>query len=511
MWGWILLQVWLGGSWGTSSSTWQSYGTELRKSSGLNALRAFCQVLNGATIAGLPYQDDNPRAAGWGDSLISACISTENAPALYVHFAYQRGGLMDPPENNDTLRLWGLQADGTWQILWDTVGTGQADSFFFQRTLRLEGTAWRHPCLRLKWTTYGSLYGAYDNWLIAYTAVTADSILPGAYWHSIPRTYWGTYGILPAYLATRVRDSILTTFLGPPGENVSLTHEQESTPFSRTVGLTGNIDTLRWPPPQATPADTLYRLSLRYTLLPTGETWTDTTAIGPWLGYDDDEMEQGYGLSVANRPFLQVFELDTLVAIDRVALRFFPIPTQVGKPFQLGIWLLDAGSEPVYLRFHRVALDSVGGGFVTYPLDTLLWVQGQVGVGLIQADNLPLGIGWDASYRGKPVVYRDSAGSWVPSRKMGCLMVRLGLVPQSVLSLVSPKEGPSPWRLAPVPVRAGALLEVLGAYPEKLTVWTPAGLYMTDITAPLTQAPAQPGLYLVRDRWGRTQKLLVLP
>jgi hypothetical protein len=62
-----------------------------------------------------------------------------------------------------------------------------------------------------------------------------------------------------------------------------------------------------------------------------------------------------------------------------------------------------------------------------------------------------------------------------------------------------------------VPVRAGALLEVLGAYPEKLTVWTLAGLYVTDITAPLTQAPAQPGLYLVRDRWGRTQKLLVLP
>jgi hypothetical protein len=95
---WVLLQVWLGGSWGVGGPAWQSYGTQLRKSSGLNAPRALVQVLNGADSKDFPYQTDNPRAAGWGDSLVSPCLNTENAPKLYVHFAYQRGGLMDPPK-----------------------------------------------------------------------------------------------------------------------------------------------------------------------------------------------------------------------------------------------------------------------------------------------------------------------------------------------------------------------------------------------------------------------------
>jgi hypothetical protein len=508
---WVLLQVWLGGSWGVGGPAWQSYGTQLRKSSGLNAPRALVQVLNGADSKDLPYQTDNPRAAGWGDSLVSPCLNTENAPKLYVHFAYQRGGLMDPPESNDTLRLWGLRADGTWQVLWDTIGTGQVDSTFLEHTLQLEDSVWRHRCFRLRWAVYGSIYGAYDNWLLAYTAVTADSLLSGTYWRFIPRTYWGRYGIVPHYLADRIRDSLVTAVMGAPGEVGVFTYQQPNGTFLKTVSLSGGIDTVRWPPILGPFADTLSQMELRYECLPTNELWVDTTAVGRWIGYDDGEMEQGYGLSVANRAFIQVFQLDTLVALDRVAIRFFPVPTQVGRPFQLGIWLLAEGRDPVYLRFHRVSLDTAGGGFVEYPLDTVLWVRGRIGVGFIQADNQPLGVGWDGSYREEPVVYRDSAGFWVPSRKEGCLMVRLGLVPQSLLGLSGVGEPRGGWWLRPVPARAGMPVQLCGQWAGEITLWSTEGKMLRRIAQETFEAPSTPGVYLVQDALGRTYKLLVLP
>jgi len=511
IWGLTALQIWLGGSWGVPGSSWQSYGTQLRKSSAINAPRAFVMVLNGADARNLPYQIDNPRTAGWTDSLLSPCLNTESAPSLFVHFAYQRGGLMDAPEADDTLRLWGLRSDSTWQVLWDTVGTGQADTTFWERTLRLEDPAWRHPCFRLRWAAYGSTYGAYDNWLLAYTAVTADSLLTGAYWQSIPRVYWGRYGIVPAYLAEQIQDSLLTTITGLPGNNVLLTHQRSDATLTRSLTLSGGSDSVRWPSLQGPFPDTLSRIELLYKIEPTDELWPDTTTVGPWLGYEDGEMEQGYGLSVSNRAFIQVFELDTLVAMDRVAIQFFPVPTQVGKPFQLGVWLLSERQDPVYLRFQRIQLDSVGGGFVEYLLDTVLWVQGRVGVGFIQADNMPLGVGWDGSYAGETVVYRDSAGVWVPSRKQGCLMMRLGLVPQRLLSLTSGPEQIAGWWLAPVPVRAGATVQIGGSYRGVLSVWSLQGMRLGEVSGGTFQAPMQAGMYFVRDDQGCTQKLLVVP
>lgn len=511
IWGLIALQVWLGGSWGMPGPPWQSYGTQLRKSSAIKAPRAFVMVLNGADARGFPYLPDNPRAADWTDSLLSPCLNTENAPVIYVHFAYQRGGLMDAPEANDTLRLWGLRRDGVWQALWDTVGTGQTDTAFQERTLRLQDRIWRHGCFRLRWAVYGSTYGAYDNWLLAYTAVTADSLLEGAYWRSIPRTCWGRYGIVPGYLAERIRDSLVTTLTGPPGVEVLLTHRRPDGTFTQRITLSGTVTEVRWPSLSGPFPDTLSRIEMLYEASPMNEVWPDTTAVGPWMGYDDGEMEQGYGLSVSNRAFIQVFELDSLVALDRVAIQFFPLPTQVGKPFQLGVWLLDEGTEPVYLRFQRVKLDSTGGGFVEYPLDTVLWVRGRVGIGFIQADNQPLGVGWDGSYMGGPVVFRDSGGVWVPSRKQGCLMVRLGLIPQRLLGLTSVQTQMPGWWLAPVPVSVGAAMQVGGQYAGELSLWNLQGVMLEKISGRTFQAPTEAGMYLVRDAQGRTRKLLVLP
>ncbi|GIV25256.1 MAG: hypothetical protein KatS3mg026_0948 [Bacteroidia bacterium] len=95
---WVWLQLFpLTAEWGETSPVWTFYGAEIRKTSAYQAPRAFCLLLNGANRSGLPYQTDNPRLSGYADSAQSPCIAPPQLP-VWVSFAYQRGGLMDPPE-----------------------------------------------------------------------------------------------------------------------------------------------------------------------------------------------------------------------------------------------------------------------------------------------------------------------------------------------------------------------------------------------------------------------------
>ncbi len=504
----VLLQLW-SYSWGASGPSWQQYGADLRKTSASSAPRAYVMRLNGAQAADLPYISDNPRSVGWADSLVSPCLDTRFYDTVYIRFAYQRGGYCEPPEPDDTLRLWGLDQDGVWRVVWQATGSGQADTSFATVTLALSDTVWRHACFRLRWSAWGSLYGAYDNWLLAYTAVGPDSTASEPHFVRIPRTYWRPYSVGPASQANQA-DSLFTLVSGPAGLTVKLLRVVNASAVSQLLACTGGIDTVWWPPlPNL--GETRYDVVWQIERL-SGEvieSWLDTTALGPYYGYDDDEMERGYGLVIADRPFFQVFDLDTMVTADKVAIRFFPVPTQVGKSFQLGIWDLEAGGAPVYLRFHRIRLDSITGGFVDYALDTVLRLTGRVGVGFIQADNAPLGIGWDGSYEGATVVFRDSAGQWVPSRQRGCLLVRLGLGAGNAALAWGPQ--PRNWYLQPIPVSRGGRVRVVGRAAGSLRVIDGMGRQIASWEASEVVAPDQPGLYWVVDQIGGGQLLWVLP
>lgn len=162
VWGQVVLSL----PWGEPRTRdfWQLYGAELRKTSAYNAPHAYTLLLNGANQFGLPYQTDNPRLSGLGDSAVCGCIPLDSIGPVFISFAYQAGGRMEPPEIDDTLTLWGIDAAGEWRPLWQTQGTGIAETVFTAVNLFLEDAQWLHPCFRLKWTVWGSTYGAYDNW-----------------------------------------------------------------------------------------------------------------------------------------------------------------------------------------------------------------------------------------------------------------------------------------------------------------------------------------------------------
>lgn len=504
----IFGQIAAGLPWGEvrNRDFWQLYGAELRKTSAYNAPHAYTLLLNGADVYGLPYQVENPRLSSWGDSAVSGCIRMDSIGPAYVSFAYQRGGRMEPPEVDDTLTLWGLDADGQWVPLWQAQGIDIAETTFTTVHLPVQEARWLHPCFRLKWTVWGSTYGAYDNWHVAYTLIRRDTLPLRPVWMSLPRIYDEKYGIwgtdhIPAPVGAIVSgDGLLEV-------ESSVRFAGQELQRRRSIPPPGG-ETLFVQLPSGIPAG---RYPLEW-ILTWGIVRPDTLHLVDTLilessiwGYDDGEMEAGYGLRQLNRAFCQVFHIDTAQRLSRVGVRFFAVPTQYGKPFQLGIWDMAEGIRPLYLRFERILIDSVGG-WQWFEIDTLLIVRGEIGVGFIQADNQPLAAGWDASCAGFSRVRVESAGGWIPSQIEGCMMVRIELTPPvTALSVpFSPRASSTMWG------RAGEPIAFSPEVSAPVMVWSADGR-LVERTATGSISLAVPGLYVCTDARGQVWRLVIMP
>ncbi|MCX8112225.1 MAG: hypothetical protein N3E49_03370 [Bacteroidia bacterium] len=505
IWGQVALHL----QWGDprSQAFWRLHGAELRKSSAYDAPHAYTLLLNGADIHGFPYQTDNPRLSGLGDSAVCGCIRMDSIGPAFISFSYQRGGRMDPPESDDTLTLWGLNFQGQWLPLWQALGADVADTTFTSVNLFIGDPQWLHPCFRLKWSVWGSTYGAYDNWHIGYTLIRLDTstFLPA--WVKLPRIYDRRYGIWG--VGYGLSDSVYGLASSHGFSDIEVEVQGLGQRLVRGVlpssGVTESIYVKL--PSIDVPGIYPLRWILRWTgTVPDSVVLMDTIKIdlNTW-GYDDNEMESGYGVRQVNRSFCQVFRIDTNARIVRVGARFFPVPTQYGKPFQLGVWNVSDGMRPIYLKFERIIMDSVGG-WQWFAIDTPLVVRGEVGIGFIQADNQPLAIGWDASCTEPNRVVIEAAGGWSPSQIEGCMMLRVELS-SAVMTLERASEKPSPLTIT---VRAGETIPLVEGVRWPVSIWSMDG---RQLCRELNEAVRiyHPGLFVCIDAGGRSWRLHVVP
>ncbi|MGQ9863846.1 MAG: hypothetical protein ACUVRD_05120 [Bacteroidia bacterium] len=415
---------------------WQAQGIEIGVKVAYHPPTGLYAVLNGADTAGIPYQFLEPRSVGWGDALTSPCVNLSLSPSdtIYLLLACQRGGYMDPPEADDTLAIE-VQYDSSWVRVFSLQGTGRADTAFSWVSVPV-----RMPqgCVRFRFRVWGSLAGAFDNWLIGPCALYAGpptSVPVGLHWKELYRRWWTPYTAVP-FWAVRRLSAAQDLGVGKgslPSQLVRATLSVGQVPVVKSFFLRGDT-LLPWQPNWDTYTDS-FRVYVEGRIQ--GQeifTLRDSFEIGRFYAYDEGYWHAGYGLSRSFASVVQEFYLDTLVYVTSIDIAFFPTPANRGKAFRLVIYDPMRPDTPLYARFENVRWGTTASLFTRYRIEKAFPWQGRLWVGIQQADDRPIGIGWD--YRMPVRVFRDSSGTWIPSRLAGGMLVRLGVAQEDTSAML---------------------------------------------------------------------------
>ncbi|MEN8248809.1 MAG: T9SS type A sorting domain-containing protein [Bacteroidota bacterium] len=131
-------------------------------------------TFDGVDANGNPYSALN--TDGPVDSLVSRPIDLTQVPqhlqgTVYLSFFFQKGGLGNQPEPNDSLQLFFLKSDTTWQKMWPLVGDNIPDdpTIFTEKLVHVpDDTIFFHENFQFMFKAIGRQNGWFDNWNIDY-------------------------------------------------------------------------------------------------------------------------------------------------------------------------------------------------------------------------------------------------------------------------------------------------------------------------------------------------------
>lgn len=502
LWGQLLWKEDFTGS--LTAKGWQAQGIEVGIKVAYRPVTGLYAVLNGADTAGIPYQPQDLLSRGWGDVFTSPCVNlTSINDTIYFLFAYQRGGYMDPPELDDTLAVE-VESNSNWVRVVSFQGTGSADTEFTWVTIPLSAP---QGCLRFRFRVWGSLAGAFDNWLIGPCALYGSfptTVPVGLHWKELYRRWWNPYTAVPFWAVGRLST---TQELGVgkgtlPAQQVTATLSVNQTSSFKSLFLQGDT-LLTWQPTWSTYPDSFEvyvegRIQGQETFI-----LRDSFGIGRFYAYDEGYWHVGYGLSRSFASVVQEFNLDTLVYVKEVDIAFFPTPTNRGKAFRLVIYDPMQPDTPLYARFENVRWGTQRSLFHRYSIEKPFPWQGRLWVGIQQADDKPIGIGWD--YRMPVRVFRYSSGVWIPSRLPGGMLVRLGVAKEDTTAMLIQgfRRGLFP---NPTPVGEWAFWE---GPPCPFVLYNAQGQEVQrGILEKRLRAPMQKGLYILLTPYGNQRWLI---
>lgn len=151
--------------------------------------------------------------------------------------------------------------------------------------------------------------------------------------------------------------------------------------------------------------------------------------IDSLFALDDGEADVGYGL---NRPrgFAQKYVLQEPDSLMALWVHFVPQIDYVrggslkDKPFTIALWTAPNRDSLVTSEAFNVEYGGIADTFVRYAFSEPISVSGDIWAGIIQLDNVPIGVGLDRTYNNDNIFAWDSSGVWVNSRLEGSLMIR---------------------------------------------------------------------------------------
>lgn len=127
-------------------------------------------TFDGANAVGAPYSfTNNGLSYGPTDTLTSQPIDLSpytTADSVYLSFYWQRKGLGELPDVEDSLRLQFLGPDGTWQTAWKQTG-GVFNNNFTQQFVRVTQPFFSAG-FQFRFQAFGKQSGSFDQWHIDY-------------------------------------------------------------------------------------------------------------------------------------------------------------------------------------------------------------------------------------------------------------------------------------------------------------------------------------------------------
>ncbi len=438
---------------------WADRKVYINSTQAKNPLSTGVATFDGLDDAGFPYHPTNNKSDTLADVLTSKHLNLTGNVNVFLSFYYQSGGWGEPPSADDSLvvEFW-APGDTVWEQVW--ARKGKKMNRFKPAIIAIDSTKWLQNGFQFRFGAYGALNGAFDVWNIDYVLMAAnrnigDSIVQDpAFSEPLPSFVKGFENVPWFHFKNSILKDTLNTIYrrnGPtPNPPWSLTKDkhvlrmngnvEQSSPGFINSADPHNVDL---PNPMIidnfNPVAPLASFTLGLTgILPgtkvqpftANDTLERTQPFKNYYAFDDGSAERAYG--VKNRfGSRMAFELTPLQpdTLKGVYFRFAHAGVEATEfTFKIGVWennggmpgkliyMSDSSYIPDYGYYHN--------SFMPYVLDTSVYINGSVFIGMRQNTDQALYVGLDVNTTGTTKLYYGSAFFWYESLVKGTVMIR---------------------------------------------------------------------------------------
>lgn len=453
-------------------------------------------TFDGVNKKGYPYritaQSSTSSAA---DTLTSKPISLfaqsgytySPADSIAMTFLYQRQGLGENPQTNDSLILefykplypvtsGTVTNYGKWFRSWFSRGNDNPpdyDSTFNRAFIRINDTAYFHDGFRFRFRNKATGAGIPDNWNLDYISIKknyfkTDTVYDEVALGYMPRPVLKNYSAMPYYQFTPTEmGSKFSCFIRNNGTSQKNTNyeyaiiDASGAVLSSYGAGASNTDNVKpflhrgWdsvpahcnPPISYTfsPMTDSTHFYIKHAVGTTPDQWRYNDTIyqklefNNFYAYDDGSAEAAYFLNRPSSKSALRFTLnttDTLRALDLYFVPFIDGHLVQQSSFRMCVWS-DGGGKPgtvimkdslMYPKYLQFGRNNIPRYFFT---GSMILAPGTYYAGIVQSSNMPLYMGFDRNFEHKNALYYDVSGFWKPSEIPGSIMMHPVLGPQA--------------------------------------------------------------------------------
>ena len=438
---------------------WIDRKAYINSSHARNPLSTGVATLDGLDEAGFPYHPTNNKSDTLADVLTSKYLDLTGDVNVFLSFYYQSGGWGESPGPDDSLvvEFW-APGDTVWEQVW--AKKGQKMNRFSPAIIAVDSTKWLGNGFQFRFGAYGARNGAFDIWNIDYVLMAAnrsagDSLVQDpAFSEPLPSLINNFESVPWFHFNNNILKDTVHTVYRRNGATPSPPWPLTKNKF--VLSLNGNIEItsagfVNSTDPHNTDLDNpmfinsfnpaaqtdSFNISMVGILPGTkvqpftaNDTLKRTQLFRNYYAYDDGSAERAYGVKNGFGTRL-AFELtpeqpDTLkgvyfrfahAGVDGTVYTFKIAvwENNQGAPGQL-IYMSDSSYVPDYGYYHN--------SFMPYILDTSVYINGSVFIGIRQNTDQAIYLGLDVNTPGTTNLYYGSAFFWYQSLVSGTVMMR---------------------------------------------------------------------------------------